>query len=61
MGRSHIIFGMELQESPSAMHKKEFSMHMMKSAACALRCKALLWNKTLCCRRQLCTVCAIEL
>ena len=36
-GRSRIIFGMELQESPSAMDKKEFSMQMMKSAACTLR------------------------
>ena len=36
-GRSRIIFGMELQESPSAMDKKEFSMHMMKPTACTLR------------------------
>ena len=36
-GRSRIIFGMELQESPSAMDKKEFSMHMMKTTACTLR------------------------
>ena len=43
-GRSRIIFSMELQESPSAMDKKEFSMRMMKSVACALR----LVNKTLC-------------
>ena len=35
-GRSRIIFGMELQESLSAMDKKEFSKHMMKSAACTL-------------------------
>ena len=54
--KSRIIFGTELQESPS---EKEFSMHMMKSAACTLRLVKQNKKKTLCCFASV--QCAIEL
>ena len=51
-GRSRIIFGMELQESPSAMDKKEFSMlYDENNCLYSEVSQALFWNKTLCCRR----------